>query len=312
MSRFAVLLPCYNERLTIRKVIADFRRALPEAVVYVYDNNSTDDSAALAEGAGAVVRKVTRQGKGNVLRRMFQEIEADVYVLADSDDTYPADEVENMIRPVVAGEADMVCGDRRSSTYRTENKRLGHGFGNGLVCGLVKFIWRREVKDVMTGYRAFSRRFVKTCPILSGGFEIETEITLHALDKRLNVVEIPIRYRDRPVGSFSKLRTVSDGLRVLKTVFDLFRFYRPLLFFSLAGLLLALTGIGFAAPVFCEYFMTGLVPRYPTLIFACFLFTAALLSFGVGLILDAVKKQADQAFELNVLAISSGTAPAKP
>jgi len=302
VSSIAILLPCFNERQTVEKVVADFKRELPEAVVYVYDNNSTDDSAVLAERAGAVVRNVPQQGKGNVLRRMFREIEADVYVMVDSDDTYPADEVGGLIRPVVTGEADMVCGDRLSSTYRTENKRLGHGFGNGLVCGLVKFIWGKEVKDVMTGYRAFSRRFVKTCPILSGGFEIETEITLHALDKRLNVVEIPIRYRDRPAGSFSKLRTVSDGLRVLKTVFDLFRFYRPLAFFSLAGLLLALTGIGFAVPVFCEYFETGLVLRYPTLIFACFLLTAALLSFGIGLILDAVKKQADQAFELNALA----------
>jgi len=302
VSSIAILLPCFNERQTVEKVVADFKRELPEAVVYVYDNNSTDDSAVLAERAGAVVRNVPQQGKGNVLRRMFREIEADVYVMVDSDDTYPADEVGGLIRPVVTGEADMVCGDRLSSTYRTENKRLGHGFGNGLVCGLVKFIWGKEVKDVMTGYRAFSRRFVKTCPILSGGFEIETEITLHALDKRLNVVEIPIRYRDRPAGSFSKLRTESDGLRVLKTVFDLFRFYRPLAFFSLAGLLLALTGIGFAVPVFCEYFETGLVLRYPTLIFACFLLTAALLSFGIGLILDAVKKQADQAFELNALA----------
>jgi len=302
MNSVAVLLPCYNERQTVGKVIADFKRELPDAVVYVYDNDSTDGSAALAEGAGAVVRKVSRRGKGNVLRSMFREIEADVYVMADSDDTYPADEVANLIRPVVSGEADMVCGDRLSSTYRAENKRLGHGFGNTLVCGLVRFIWGREVKDVMTGYRVFSRRFVKTCPIFSGGFEIETEITLHALDKRLNVVEIPIRYRDRPAGSSSKLRTLSDGWRVLKTVFDLFRFYRPLAFFSLAGLLLAMTGVGFAVPVFCEYFETGLVPRYPTLIFACFLLTAALLSFGVGLILDAVKKQADQAFELNALA----------
>ncbi len=303
MKNVAILLPCYNEHLTIEKVINDFKRELPNANIYVYDNNSTDNSIALAECSGAIVRKVSQQGKGNVVRRMFQEIEADVYVLVDSDDTYPADEVQKLIAPIVSGEADMVCGDRLSSTYMTENKRLGHNFGNTLVCSLVKFIWNKQVKDVMTGYRVFSRRFVKTCPILSSGFELETEMTLHTLDKRLSLIEIPIKYRDRPAGSVSKLNTVSDGIRVLKTIFNMFRFYRPLLFFTFAGLIVALIGFVFSIPVFSEYFRTGIVPRFPTLIFSCFLFSAALLSVSVGLILDAVKKQSDQAFEMILMSI---------
>lgn len=301
MSKIAVLLPCYNESLTIAKVVQDFKHELPDAVVYVYDNNSTDNSIALAESVGAVVRRVPQQGKGNVVRRMFQDVDAEVYVMVDSDDTYPADEVHKLIAPIISGEADMVCGDRLSSTYMTENKRPGHNFGNMLVCGLVKFIWRRQVKDVMTGYRAFSRRFVKTCPVLSAGFEIETEMTLHTLDKRMSLIEIPIQYRDRPAGSVSKLNTVSDGIRVLKTIFNMFRFYRPLAFFSLAGLLLSVISLVLVIPVLSEYFRTGLVPRYPTFIFACFLFTTALLSVGVGLILDAVKKQSDQAFTLHAM-----------
>ena len=303
MKDVAVLLPCYNEHLTIEKVVRDFKEELPEATVYVYDNNSTDDSPSLAERAGAIVRKVLQQGKGNVVRRMFQDVDADIYVMVDSDDTYPANEVHKLIAPVASGEAEMVCGDRLSSTYMTENKRPGHNFGNLLVCFLVKLIWRREVKDVMTGYRVFSRRFVKTCPVLSGGFEIETEITLHTVDKRMNLVEIPIQYRDRPAGSVSKLNTARDGVRVLKTIFNTFRFYRPLAFFSLVGTLFFSAGIILVAPVLAEYFKTGLVPRYPTLIFACFLFTTALLSFCVGCVLDAVKKQADQAFELNALRV---------
>ncbi len=296
----AILLPCYNEALTIEKVVEDFRRELPDAMVYVYDNNSSDESARLAERAGATVRFVAQQGKGHVVRRMFQEIDADVYVLADADDTYPAEDVHALIKPVADGVADMVCGDRLSSTYMTENKRPGHNFGNVLVCGLVKRLWGQKVHDVMTGYRVFSRRFVKTCPVLSNGFELETEMTLHTLDKRMSLKEIPIQYRDRPKGSFSKLNTVGDGIRVLKTIFNMFRFYRPLAFFSVIGIALATLASAMMIPVLSDYFATGLVPRYPTLICACFLLSASLLSFGIALILDAVKKQSDQAFELTL------------
>ena len=304
MNKVAILLPCYNEALTIAKVVKDFQTELPEASIYVYDNNSTDSSIELAKECGAIVREVRQQGKGNVVRRMFREIDADIYVLVDSDDTYPADEVHKLMAPILSGTADMVCGDRLSTTYMKENKRLGHNFGNSLVCGLVNLIWRRRVNDVMTGYRVFSRLFVKTCPILSNGFEIETEMTLHTLDKRLSLVEIPIQYRDRPVGSFSKLNTLGDGIRVLKTIFNLFRFYRPLMFFSATGLGMALVGFIMAFPVFSEYFESGVVPRFPTLIFSCFLFTGSLLSVGVGLVLDAVKKQSDQSFELSVVRVS--------
>lgn len=298
--KIAVLLPCYNESLTIGKVVADFRRELPEAVVYVYDNNSTDESASIARCAGAEVRHVVQQGKGYVVRRMFQEIDADIYVMVDSDDTYPAEAVHELIKPITDGVADMVCGDRLSSTYMTENKRPGHNFGNVLVCALVKKLWSQRVCDVMTGYRVFSRRFVKTCPILSNGFEIETEMTLHTLDKRMSLKEIPIQYRDRPKGSFSKLNTIGDGFRVLKTIFNMFRFYRPLAFFTAIGILLAAIACLMVIPVLTEYFSTGLVPRFPTLICVCFALTASLLSFGIAMVLDAVKKQSDQAFELTL------------
>ena len=299
----AVLLPCYNESPTIGKVVRDFRRELPSATVWVYDNNSTDGSAEIAEKEGANVRHVIQQGKGYVVRRMFGEIDADIYVMVDSDDTYPADEVHKLIEPVATGKADMVNGDRLSSTYMQENKRPGHNFGNTLVCWLIRRIWHRRINDVMTGYRVFSRRFVKTCPVLSNGFEIETEMTLHTLDKRMSLMEIPVRYRDRPAGSFSKLNTVADGFRVLKTIFNLFRFYRPLVFFGIVGVASALAAVALATPVFLDYFRTGEVPRFPTLIFACFLLTASLLSWGIGLILDTVKKQSDLAFELKLLTV---------
>jgi glycosyltransferase involved in cell wall biosynthesis len=302
-DKIAVLLPCYNEALTIEKVVRDFRSTLPEAQIFVYDNNSTDGSAELAAKAGAIVKFVPQQGKGYVVRRMFQEVDADVYVMADADDTYPADEVGKLVEPVRDGKADMAIGDRLSSTYMTENKRPGHNFGNLLVCGLIKLLWKHPIHDVMTGYRVFSRRFVKTCPILSGGFEIETEMTLHTLDKRMCLKEIPIQYRDRPKGSFSKLNTVADGLRVLKTIFNMFRFYRPFAFFGGIGCILFAVAAIMAWPVFCNYFRTGAVPRFPTLIFACSLLTASLLSFAVALVLDAVKKQSDQAFELALYGI---------
>ena len=300
MPKIAVLLPCYNESLTIEKVVKDFRAQLPDADIWVYDNNSTDGSGDLARAAGAKVRRVVQQGKGHVVRRMFQEIEADVYVMVDADDTYPADEVQKLIDPIVRGEADMVNGDRLSSTYMTENKRPGHNFGNTLMCTLIRLLWGQRVHDVLTGYRAFSRLFVKSCPVLANGFEIETEMTLHTLDKRMSLIEVPVQYRDRPAGSFSKLNTVSDGIRVLLTLFNLFRFYRPELFFGLVGLALLLVSAGLFVPVLAEYFQTGLVPRIPTQIFSGFLAIAGLLSFGVGLILGACKKQSDQMFEILV------------
>lgn len=298
MPKVAVLLPCYNESLTIEKVVRDFRAQLPDAEIWVYDNNSSDGSGALAAAAGAKVRHVRQQGKGHVVRRMFQEIEADVYVMVDADDTYPADEVRKLIDPILNGEADMVNGDRLSSTYMTENKRPGHNFGNTLMCTLIRLLWGQRVHDVLTGYRAFSRIFVKTCPVLAQGFEIETEMTLHTLDKRMSLMEVPVQYRDRPAGSFSKLNTVRDGIRVLFTLFNLFRFYRPELFFGTVGGVLLLLAAGLFVPVLAEYFQTGLVPRIPTQIFSGFLAIAGLLSFGVGLILGACKKQSDQLFEI--------------
>ena len=301
-NQIAVLLPCYNEALTIEKTVTDFRTALPEATVYVFDNASIDNSAELARKAGAIVVSVPQRGKGNVVRTMFREIDADVYLMADADDTYPANEAEKLIHPILAHEADMATGDRLSSTYYAENKRAGHNFGNALVCRLIRVLWNHDVKDVMTGYRAFSRRFVKTCPVLSPGFEIETEITLHAVDKRLRLYEIPITYRDRPSGSTSKLHTIRDGFRVLSTIFNTFRLYRPLPFFGSIGTLLFIIGIGFSTPVFIEYFKTGMVPRFPTFIFSVFLVLAGLLSFAVALILDAVKRQSDREYELTLMA----------
>ena len=301
MESIAVCLPCYNEALTISKTVTDFRAALPEAVIYVFDNASTDNSADLAKAAGAVVIPVYQRGKGNVVRAIFREIDADVYVMADADDTYPADEVKKLIRPILEDGFDMVAGDRLSTSYYMENKRPGHNFGNALVCWLVSFLWKSKVKDVMTGYRAFSRCFVKNCPVFSAGFEIETEITLHAFDKRLRVLEVPISYRDRPAGSESKLRTIHDGLRVLITIFNTFRLYRPLQFFGIIGISLILLAVLFSTPVFIEFFKTGLVPRFPTLIFSTFLGLAGLVSCASSLILDAMKKQADREYEVSLV-----------
>ena len=298
MKKIAVLLPCYNEELTIRKVINDFRKELPDASIYVYNNNSTDNSLIIAKEAGAILQNVTQQGKGYVVRRMFREIDADIYVMVDSDDTYPADEVHKLIKPIEDGVADMVNGDRLSSTYMKENKRWGHNLGNTLVCSLIRFLWGQRVNDVMTGYRAFSRFFVKTCPILSNGFEIETEMTIHTIDKRLPLMEIPVQYRDRPTGSMSKLNTISDGIRVIRTIFNLFRFYKPMFFFSILSLVLLLLSVLFVLPVLVEYFMTGLVPRQPTFILSVFLALFAFLSLFTGIILDAFKKQSDQMFEI--------------
>lgn len=296
--KIAVLLPCYNEELTIGKVVCDFRRELPESEIWVYDNNSTDRSVEIACSAGAKIRHVAQQGKGHVVRRMFQEVEADCYVMVDSDDTYPADEVRKLLRPVLDGKADMVTGDRLSSTYTVENKRQFHNLGNWLVVTLINVLFRTKITDVMTGYRVFSRMFVKHCPVLAQGFEIETEMTLHALARRMNIVQIPIAYRDRPFGSFSKLNTYSDGFRVLRTIANLFRYYRPFFFFGGLSVVLWLVSVMLVLPVLLEYFQTGLVPKFPTLIVSGFVAVAALLSLVCGLILDSIIKYNDQLFEI--------------
>lgn len=299
-SSIAVLIPCYNEANTIGTVVTAFKEALPLAVVYVYDNNSTDATASLAAEAGAIVRREPRQGKGNVLRSMFRDIDADVYVLVDGDDTYPAEAAPEMIRLVQEEKADMVVGDRLSSTYTTENRRRFHNFGNNLVRMLVNRLFRGNVTDIMTGYRAFSPLFVKSFPVLSRGFEIETEMTIHALDKNFVLKSIPVDYRDRPVGSESKLNTFSDGIKVLRTVFRMLKDYRPLLFFvSLAVFAWILSALMFL-PVFLDYCHTGLVPRFPTLIVSGVMATFGLLFLVCGLILDTVVQKHRVLFELHL------------
>ena len=298
MDKIAVLIPCYNEAATIEKVVRDFRAALPEATVYVYDNNSTDGSGDLARAAGAVVRRERRQGKGNVIRTMFRDIEAECYLMADGDDTYPAEQARQLTDAVLLEGADMAVGGRLSSTYFTQNKRPFHNLGNVLVRGLVNRFFHGHIVDIMTGYRAFSRLFVKSFPVLSKGFEIETEMSIHALDKNFRLVNVPVDYRDRPAGSHSKLNTYSDGARVLMTVFRLVKDYKPLAFFSAVSLLLILFAGVLFVPVFLEYLATGLVERFPTLIVAGFLAVGGLLTLCCGLILDTVIKKERQDFEL--------------
>ena len=298
MDKIAVLIPCYNEAATIEKVVRDFRAALPEATVYVYDNNSTDGSGDLARAAGAVVRRERRQGKGNVIRTMFRDIEAECYLMADGDDTYPAEQARQLTDAVLLEGADMAVGDRLSSTYFTQNKRPFHNLGNVLVRGLVNRFFHGHIVDIMTGYRAFSRLFVKSFPVLSKGFEIETEMSIHALDKNFRLVNVPVDYRDRPAGSHSKLNTYSDGARVLMTIFRLVKDYKPLAFFSAVSLLLILFAGVLFVPVFLEYLATGLVERFPTLIVAGFLAVGGLLTLCCGLILDTVIKKERQDFEL--------------
>ncbi len=298
MAKIAVLIPCYNEEKTVGKVVADYKAALPEADIYVYNNNSTDRTAEIAEKAGAIVRNEYRQGKGNVVRSMFRQIDADCYLMIDGDDTYPAENAREMVEYVLSGQADMVIGDRLSSTYFTENKRPFHNLGNVLVRRLINWLFHSHINDIMTGYRAFSRTFVKGFPVLSRGFEIETEMSIHAVDKNLLLKEIPVTYRDRPDGSESKLNTYSDGFRVLKTIFRLFKEYRPLAFFSAAALVfLAVTLILFL-PVFVDYLRTGLVDRIPTLVVSGVFATCSLLSFLVGVILDVVVKKDRQKYEV--------------
>lgn len=298
MDHIAVLIPCYNESQTIEKVVRDFHAALPEAAIYVYDNNSTDASAELARRAGAIVRREYKQGKGNVIRRMFREVDARCYLMVDGDDTYPAENAPEMVRLVLERQADMVVGDRLSSTYFTQNKRPFHNSGNTLVRFCVNRLFGSDITDIMTGYRAFSYQFVKTCPVLTKGFEIETEMTIHAVDKNMQVEHVVVDYRDRPHGSVSKLNTMSDGLRVLRTICSLFRDYRPMQFFSLTAVVLLAVSLGFFIPVLVEYTKTALVPRIPTLIVCGFTALAGVLAFFAGLELESARKKHRQDFEL--------------
>lgn len=304
-QRVAVCIPCYNESKTIGKVIDDFKEVLPEALIYVYDNNSVDKTDEIAKEHGAIVRYEYMQGKGNVVRRMFREIEADCYILVDGDDTYPAVCAEKMADLVLNEKVDMVIGDRLSTTYFTENKRRFHGFGNKIVRSMINGIFDGNVKDIMTGYRAFSRLFVKSFPIISKGFEIETEMTIYALDKNIYIKEIPVEYRDRPEGSESKLNTIRDGIKVIKMIFALFREYKPLGFFGGLGGIVFLFGMGLFLPVFIEYINTGLVARFPTLIVAGFVVVAALLLWMCGLILQVIVKKHRQLAEVQMNILQS-------
>lgn len=306
MDKIAVLIPCYNESLTIEKVVSDYKEALPEATIYVYDNNSSEHTDELARKAGAKVVYEYRQGKGNVIRSMFRDIDAECYLMIDGDDTYPAENAREMVDLVLNKGVDMVIGDRLSSTYFTENKRPFHNMGNRMVRGLINHLFHSNVKDIMTGYRAFSRLFVKSFPVLSKGFEIETEMTIHALDKNFLLEEIPVTYRDRPEGSESKLNTVSDGMKVLKTIASLFRDYKPLLFFSCASIICLLLGIGFFVPVFVSYIHTGLVEKIPTIIVSGVVFTVGILLWICGLILDVVVKKHRQLYEIELNQLEIG------
>ena len=300
MDKIAVLIPCYNESKTIEKVIKDFKNAIPEAVVYVYDNNSKDGTDEIARKAGAIVRYERKQGKGNVIRSMFREIDAECYIMTDGDDTYPAEYAREMCDAVLSRNADMVIGDRLSSTYFTENKRLFHNFGNVLVRKLINMLYKSDIRDVMTGYRAFSYQFVKTFPILSKGFEIETEMTIHTLDKNMSVENIIIDYRDRPAGSESKLSTYSDGMKVLKTIVMLYKNYKPFSFFSKLSLVLLIVGTLFLIPVIIDYVQTGLVPKMPSFMTSIFFFICAIQSFFGGLILQTIVKTKKQDFEIKL------------
>lgn len=301
MDKIAVLIPCYNEEKTVAKVVSDFKRVLPEAVIYVYNNNSTDRTAALAREAGAVVRNEYMQGKGNVIRRMFREIDAQCYIMADGDDTYPAEDAPEMVRLVLEQQADMVVGDRLSSTYFTENTRPFHNLGNRLVRGSIQLLFRNNIKDIMTGYRAFSYEFVKTFPVISKGFEIETEMSIHAVNANMHLENVVIGYRDRPEGSVSKLNTYSDGFKVLRTIARLYRVYKPLGFFGMISALLFLLAVLFFIPVLNTYAQTGLVPNFPTLIVCGFTVMASLQSLFSGLILETIRQKNRQDFEMNLI-----------
>lgn len=286
--KIAILIPCYNESKTIAKVVGDFKKQLPDADIYVYDNNSTDNTANVARQAGAIVRYEHRQGKGNVVRRMLADIEADCYLLVDGDDTYPSDNAKEMCDIVLNEHYDMVIGDRLSSTYFQENKRPFHDYGNRFVRYAINQIFHSDIKDIMTGYRALSRHLVMSVPLLSEGFEIETELTINVLDNQLRIKQIPIEYRDRPIGSTSKLSTFKDGIKIIGTIFRLFRDYKPLVFFSWISSFLILASLLILLPVFIEYLQTGLVPRFPTLIVCGFIILFAMLLWMCGLILQVL------------------------
>ena len=303
MDKIAVLIPCYNEGKTIAQVVKDFKEVLPEAVVYVYDNNSADETARLAKEAGAVVRHEYQQGKGNVIRRMFREVHAQCYVMVDGDATYPAKSAREMADLVLTKDVDMVVGDRLSSTYFTENHRPFHGAGNSLVRLAINKLFGSNIKDMMTGYRAFSYRFVKTFPVMSTGFEIETEMSIHAVDKHLFVENVVIEYKDRPSGSVSKLRTIPDGIRVIKTILYLYMTYKPLRFFSVVAAILALLGIGFFIPVFVAYLNTGMVGKMPTLIVCGLSVLAAIECFFTGLVLSNLHYKDRADFEMNLIRV---------
>lgn len=297
-KKIAVLIPCYNESVTIKKVVEDYKKALPEADIYVYDNNSTDKTDEIARQAGAIVRYEYRQGKGNVIRSMFREIDADCYLMIDGDDTYPAENAREMVNLVLDKGVDMVIGDRLSSTYFTENKRPFHNTGNRTVRFLINKLFKSNIRDIMTGYRAFSKRFVKSFPVLSKGFEIETEMSIHALDKNFLLQEIPVTYRDRPEGSSSKLNTISDGLKVLKTIATLFKEYKPYTFFSMISVVLWIISLILFIPAFAGFVKTGMVLRFPSVIVAVAIAIMGLLLWVCGIILEVIAKKHKQLFEL--------------
>ena len=297
MDKIAVLIPCYNEEKTIEKVVKDFREVLPESRIHVYDNNSTDRTGEIAEKAGAIVRQEYKQGKGNVIRRMFREIDAQCYIMADGDDTYPAASAIEMSQLVLEKKADMVVGDRLSSTYYQENTRPFHNFGNNLVRKVINYIFKSDVKDIMTGYRAFSYQFVKTFPVLSQGFEIETEMTIHAVDKNMSIENVIVNYKDRPQGSESKLNTYSDGFKILLTIFNMFRRYKPLRFFTSFALILAMFASVLFIPVFLSFLAVRRVDRFPTLIASGFIMMSSIIAFFMGLLLDDSKNKSSQEFE---------------
>lgn len=300
MDEIAVLIPCYNESKTIEKVVKDYKEALPNATIYVYDNNSTDGSAEIAKKAGAIVRYEYMQGKGNVIRRMFAEIDAKCYIMVDGDDTYPADCAPSLVAPVLEKNADMVIGDRLSSTYFEENKRPFHNFGNTLVRSSINMLFHSDIRDIMTGYRAFSYRFVKTFPVLSKGFEIETEMTIHAIDKNMQMENVIVEYRDRPDGSESKLNTFSDGFKVLGTILRLYRIYKPMQFFAFLSTIMVAVAVVFFLPIFTYFLRTHTVPNLPTLVMCGFLVLAAIQSFFSGMILNSLRQKERQDFELQL------------
>lgn len=304
MDKIAVLIPCYNEEQTIVKVIGDAQEALPEAVIYVYDNNSTDKTVELAQQAGAVVRHEHQQGKGNVIRRMFREIEAECYLMIDGDDTYPLDCAKAMVDKVLSYKADMVVGDRLSSTYFTENKRPFHNFGNSLMRAGINSLFRSDIKDIMTGYRAFSYEFVKTFPVFSKGFEIETEMTIHAVNYNMQVENVVVEYRDRPEGSVSKLNTYRDGMRVIRKMLQLYKNYKPIRFFGSLCVLLVLIAAALMLPIVNDYLRTGLVPRFPTLIVCGFIVLAGIQSFFAGMILEVLSAKDRRDFEYRLSCVS--------